>query len=317
MNCPKCDVFVSYRRDRDAQTARLVRSELQRRGYSVFLDVDDLRPGHFDEALLKRIREAPNFIVILSVGSLDRCTIQDDWLRREIACALDNNKKVIPIMMPGFNFPLMQDLPEEIQSIQVHHGVNYSHEFFDAMMKKVVDYLGAPDAAERKVHNLWFWFGLFFLVYGIASWVTLFHLFAYGTFEGPRGTWKPIIIQALGAIPGAILLRRSGRACSRWFWLGVTLIAIGITEMPVWLALWLNKTPPKQYYLAMDHSAAFLALWIGLESIPLILIGSFLVWRRWPRDSARHPIAEASGFVAAVCIVSCLACIAVYVLVPR
>jgi serine/threonine protein kinase len=143
------DVFVSYRRDRDAQTARLIRGELQRRGFSVFLDVDDLRPGHFDEALLERIQEAPNFIVILSVDSLDRCAIQDDWLRKEIVCALNNKKRVIPIMMTGFSFPPAESLPKELRSIRVHHGVNYSHEFFDAMMKKIVDYLGEPRTMSR------------------------------------------------------------------------------------------------------------------------------------------------------------------------
>ncbi len=135
------DVFISYRRGSDAQTARLLRNELQQRNLRVFLDVDDLRSGHFDEALLEHIREAPSFLVILSPHSLDRCKDLDDWLRRELACAIAEKKNVVPIMMEGFDFPSAEDLPEELRSIGLHSGIPYSHHFFEAMMKKIMAYL--------------------------------------------------------------------------------------------------------------------------------------------------------------------------------
>ncbi len=138
---PDYDVFISYRRELDAQTARLIRAELQHRGSTVFLDVDDLRPGQFDEALLERIRDTPNFVLILSTGALERCSEPDDWLRKEIVCALASRKTVIPVLMPGFAFPAEQDLPEELRAIRVHHGVTYSHEYFGATMDKVVGFL--------------------------------------------------------------------------------------------------------------------------------------------------------------------------------
>lgn len=141
------DVFISYRRERDSQTARLIRAELQRRHFRVFLDVDDLRPGYFDEALIARIEEAPSFIVILSAGSLDRCATPEDWLRRELLCALTKRKRIIPILMPGFSFPAEDRIPPELRPIRLHHGVSYSHDFFDAMMQKVVDYLVKGDGS--------------------------------------------------------------------------------------------------------------------------------------------------------------------------
>jgi hypothetical protein len=137
------DVFISYRRATDAQTARLIRSEIQHRGFRVFLDVDDLRPGYFDEALLKRIDEAQNFVLILSSGSLDRCKNSDDWMRREIECAFSKKKRIIPVIMPGFVFPTAEDLPEELKPLLVHHAISYSHEFFAAMMEKIVGYLNS------------------------------------------------------------------------------------------------------------------------------------------------------------------------------
>jgi hypothetical protein len=140
---PDYDVFISYRRELDAQSARLIRAELQNRGSRVFLDVDDLRPGQFDEALLERIRGTSNFVLILSPGSLDRCSEQDDWLRREVVCALAHGRTIIPVLMPGFVFPAEQALPEELHPIRVHHGVAYSHEYFGATMDKIVGFLAS------------------------------------------------------------------------------------------------------------------------------------------------------------------------------
>lgn len=139
------DVFVSYRRESDAQTARLIRAELEKRSFKVFLDVEDLGAGHFDEALLDRITEAPYFLVILSKGSLDRCSQPEDWLRREIACALVSRRTVIPVLMSNFSFPNANELPEEIRAIRTHNGVPYSNDFFNATMEKITGYLLVTD----------------------------------------------------------------------------------------------------------------------------------------------------------------------------
>jgi hypothetical protein len=122
----------------------LIRAELQQRRFKVFLDVDDLRPGHFDESILEHIQNTPSFIIILSPGSLDRCSDPEDWVRKEISCALASRRLILPILMPGFQFPAEQQLPLELRHIRVHHGVNYSHDFFDAMMEKIVSYIRNP-----------------------------------------------------------------------------------------------------------------------------------------------------------------------------
>jgi len=115
-------VFVSYRRDDGAQVARLLRAELQARGYRTFLDVDDLKPGHFDEALLREIEIAPNFVLVLTPDSLTRCASEGDWVRREIAHALETGRNIIPILMPGFEFSIVPELPEDIRVLSLHPG---------------------------------------------------------------------------------------------------------------------------------------------------------------------------------------------------
>lgn len=130
------DIFISYRRDGGDAQALFIREKLMQRGLRVFLDVTDLRKGYFDEALLNYIAETPNFLVILSLQSLDRCAAEGDWLRLEIAQAVKTRKNIIPVMMPSFRFP--NQLPEDIQTLPRHQGVEYSHSYHVAMIDSIV-----------------------------------------------------------------------------------------------------------------------------------------------------------------------------------
>jgi hypothetical protein len=133
------DVFLSYRRVTGAAEVRAIRGELRARGVRAFLDVDDLGPGHFDEALLAYVDTTPNFVVVLSLQALDGCAAPDDWLRQEIARAIRTHRNILPVIMPGFVFP--ESLPTEIDAIRIHQGLPYSHEYFQAMIEKLVGFL--------------------------------------------------------------------------------------------------------------------------------------------------------------------------------
>ena len=135
------DVFISYRRVVSSEAARAIRAELSQRRVRVFLDVDELRSGHFDEALLDCIARTANFVVILSVGCFDRGADQHDWMRQEIAHAIKLNKNIIPVTMPGFSFPATDEMAEDIRALQMHQRVRYDHEYFDAMMERIIRFL--------------------------------------------------------------------------------------------------------------------------------------------------------------------------------
>jgi hypothetical protein len=145
-NKPGYDVFVSYRRDGGATAARLVRFALERLGYRVFLDVEDLSEGRYDERLLQVIENTGHFVVILSQGVLDRNWDASNWLHREIAHAIRTKRKIIPIAMPGFVFPTAGDLPDELGELRLHNAVPYHHTYFKATMGKLVAYLGPPSS---------------------------------------------------------------------------------------------------------------------------------------------------------------------------
>jgi hypothetical protein len=44
-------------------------------------------------------------------------------------------------MWPEFQFPEPQAMPEDIKELRTYQGVGYSHEFFDAMINRLLRYL--------------------------------------------------------------------------------------------------------------------------------------------------------------------------------
>ena len=60
------DVFISYRRDGGESWAPLLKNELIKRGVLAYLDKHNMANGNFVKALQANIRNAPNFIILLS-----------------------------------------------------------------------------------------------------------------------------------------------------------------------------------------------------------------------------------------------------------
>ncbi|GMS89862.1 hypothetical protein PENTCL1PPCAC_12037, partial [Pristionchus entomophagus] len=135
------DVFISYRRATGNQLASLIKVLLQLRGYKVFIDVDKLYAGKFDASLLKNIQAAKHFILVLTPNSLDRLLNDvncDDWIHKELKCAFEFNKNVIPIFDQHFEFPDREnDIPPDIRNITKYNGVRWVHDYQEACMDKV------------------------------------------------------------------------------------------------------------------------------------------------------------------------------------
>lgn len=133
------DVFVSYRRSTGSQLASLLKVHLQLRGFSVFIDVERLEAGKFDNNLLDSIKAAKNFIIVLSPSALDRCVDDHgckDWVHKEIVAALASNCNIIPII-DNFHWPDPEQLPEDMRSIIYFNGVRWIHDYQDACIDKV------------------------------------------------------------------------------------------------------------------------------------------------------------------------------------
>lgn len=134
-------IFISYRREGGVYLAILICKLLNQMGKDVFLDLESLQSGRFDEQLYDKIDECSNVIAILSERSMKRCIEnEDDWVRKELAHAFKKNKNVIPIFMKEFEgFP--EILPEEIEQIRSMQGINFDVRYFDAAMQLLLSYL--------------------------------------------------------------------------------------------------------------------------------------------------------------------------------
>ncbi|KAK5929297.1 hypothetical protein CgunFtcFv8_010537 [Champsocephalus gunnari] len=137
------DVFISYRRTTGSQLASLLKVHLQVRGYSVFIDVEKLEAGKFEDKLIQSVQRARNFILVLSSNALDKCmgdTDMKDWVHKEIVTALAGKKNIVPVT-DNFMWPDPISLPEDMRSILNFNGIKWSHEYQEATIEKILRFL--------------------------------------------------------------------------------------------------------------------------------------------------------------------------------
>ncbi|KAJ8044288.1 Sterile alpha and TIR motif-containing protein 1 [Holothuria leucospilota] len=137
------DVFISYRRATGSLLASLLKVHLQLRNFTVFIDVEKLEAGKFDNNLLNSIRNAHNFVLVLSTAALDRCkgdVEYKDWVHREIVTALESKCNIIPVM-DNFKWPKPEELPEDMRAICYFNGIKWIHDYQDACIDKLERFL--------------------------------------------------------------------------------------------------------------------------------------------------------------------------------
>ncbi|XP_041349347.1 NAD(+) hydrolase SARM1-like [Gigantopelta aegis] len=150
------DAFISYRRSNGSQLASLLKVHLQLRGFSVFIDIERLRAGKFDENLLLSVRMAKNFIIVLTPNALDRCMGDDDksdWVHKEIVAAMDSGCKIIPLL-DNFEWPSSNTLPDDLNNLRFFNGIRWIHDYQDACVDKLEQFLRgeiSPSLPEK--HN--------------------------------------------------------------------------------------------------------------------------------------------------------------------
>ncbi|KAM4566317.1 NAD(+) hydrolase SARM1 [Odontesthes bonariensis] len=140
---PGPDVFISYRRTTGSQLASLLKVHLQVRGYSVFIDVEKLEAGKFEDKLIQSVQRARNFILVLSANGLDKCmgdTGMKDWVHKEIVTALAGKKNIVPVT-DNFMWPDPMSLPEDMRAILNFNGIKWSHEYQEATIEKILRFL--------------------------------------------------------------------------------------------------------------------------------------------------------------------------------
>jgi len=107
----------------------------------LFLDVDNIAPGlDFVRVLNERVADCDIVLAVIGKGWLDsrdaagnrRLEDPDDFVRIEITSALNQGKRVIPVLVGEAQMPRPEDLPEALQPLTRRNAVRLTHERFRA-----------------------------------------------------------------------------------------------------------------------------------------------------------------------------------------
>ena len=138
------DVFLSYRRDVAGFVALALFQGLSQQDIDAFYDINSMREaGQFGSIILRQIEARPYFILLLTPGTLERCSEPQDWLRQEIEHAVAIDRVIIPAHTPDFDFhDLDRCLPEELgHTVRGYQAQELPHKWFEAAVQRLVTYL--------------------------------------------------------------------------------------------------------------------------------------------------------------------------------
>src|ERR687897_2239906 len=118
-------VFISYRRDESAGYAGWIADSFEE--YfgedKVFRDIDSLEPGlDFSEAIERALESSEVLVAVIGrnwstatdTAGHKRLENPDDYVRVEIATALQRNIRVIPLLVQGAAMPSASELPDDL-----------------------------------------------------------------------------------------------------------------------------------------------------------------------------------------------------------
>lgn len=137
-------VFINYRREDTSQAAGRIYDKL---AYSfgnelIFIDIDKIPYGsNFEDHIQEHINSSKVVIVLIGQKWITaghgiwpfvkrRIDSKADWVRREIATALNRGVQLLPILIDGAKMPNVSQLPEEITALCTHNALHLRHEMF-------------------------------------------------------------------------------------------------------------------------------------------------------------------------------------------
>lgn len=132
-------IFISYRREDAAHAAFLLHDRLSASfgEDKIFMDIDTIDIGaNFPEVIDRAVRSCEVLLAVIGqewLTSTDaegrrRLESEDDFVRLEIARALDRNIWVIPVLVQDAKMPRPDDLPEDLQELTRRHAARISLE---------------------------------------------------------------------------------------------------------------------------------------------------------------------------------------------
>jgi TIR domain len=151
-DCSLHSIFISYRRDdSEGEAGRLADDLAHRfREESVFMDVNAIQPGRdFRKAIDESIHKCSVLLAILGPGWLEskngagqkRLEDENDFVRLEIASALQRDIAVVPVLVRGARMPRADQLPVDLKELAFRNAVELTHARWKSDVQVLVEAL--------------------------------------------------------------------------------------------------------------------------------------------------------------------------------
>jgi hypothetical protein len=136
-------IFINYRRGEDSGFVQALLGRLESAFASdqLFIDVDSIEPGvDFVRALDEQVAKCDILLAVIGKRWIDarddaddrRLDNPEDFVRIEIAAALAQNKRVIPVLLGDAQMPRSSDLPDDIKALARRNAIRLTHDRFKA-----------------------------------------------------------------------------------------------------------------------------------------------------------------------------------------
>jgi TIR domain len=146
-------VFISYRREDSAGYAGRIHDRLVRElgADLLFIDVDSVPLGvNFVNVLRDEVAKCSVLLAVIGRDWLDvrdengrrRLDNPNDFVRVEVAAALQRDIPVIPILLEGARVPSADRLPKDLHELSLRNGVFVRHSSFHNDMDRLIRGLG-------------------------------------------------------------------------------------------------------------------------------------------------------------------------------
>src|SRR3954447_10436675 len=147
-------IFISYRREDSVAWAGWIRERLTQRfippEWQIFMDIDSVIYGDdFVDAIQQAVGSCDALIAVIGPHWLTaadehdrrRLDIPEDFVRLEIATALERKIRVIPALVAGTRMPRADELPEDLRRLTRRHAIEISHASFHPNITKLIEAL--------------------------------------------------------------------------------------------------------------------------------------------------------------------------------
>jgi formylglycine-generating enzyme required for sulfatase activity len=159
-------IFISYRREDSAGYAGWLYERLSERfgQGKIFMDIATIEFGlDFVEVIEKAVGSCDVLIALIGRQWLTvtdaaghrRLDDPGDFVRLEIATALDRNIRVIPVLVQGATMPHSTDLPNALKKLSHRHALEISDTRFDYDVTRLIETLEMVARVEEGAMPFW------------------------------------------------------------------------------------------------------------------------------------------------------------------